>query len=243
MSIFFHDHHIWTRIPSWMWRQRTIIVRKPKIVPWSWIRVKRLKPIPLLFSLLSFLYFVLCHFFFCFLCLFECWCNHSPPKNIYSKIKNLLFTAPYSNSFFVENFYQFISIWKIDSGFVAQGNFSIFKQQVLIFEQFFEQRIFQDETSFSFSFSFSFRASISEKSQCLELNASRSNNFLIWIDPNLKICVLEPFIHNVSLSRARFPLHCERSREMSLNAMESAPLSDWMEKVTKANLLIQISSM
>ncbi len=171
----------------------------------------------------------------------------SPPKNIYSKIKNLLFTAPYSNSLFAENFYQFISIWKFNSVLVAQGSFSIFKQQVLIFWTIFWAAHFQDEKTFSYIWCNSDDQVASKhfrkKSQCLELNASRSNNFLIWIDPNLKICVLESFIHNVSLSRARFPLHCERSREMSLNAMESAPLSDWMEKVTKANLPIHISSM
>jgi hypothetical protein len=33
---------------------------------------------------------------------FACWYNHLPPKNIFfSKVKNLLFTAPYSNSFFL----------------------------------------------------------------------------------------------------------------------------------------------
>ncbi len=35
----------------------------------------------------------------------------------------MLFTAPCPNSFFTENFYQFILIWNLSSGSVAQGSF------------------------------------------------------------------------------------------------------------------------
>jgi hypothetical protein len=71
------------------------------------MRVERLKPIPLLFSLLSFLYFFFCHYVSLSADIII-----YPRKIFFSKVKNLSFTAPYSNSFFVENFYfDFSKIW------------------------------------------------------------------------------------------------------------------------------------